>query len=62
MLILNFMYPLRCLRVPPVEYHCTRKHYAVGMINSLITNWKMWKRETGNTAVRRNIDKDCRTE
>jgi hypothetical protein len=23
MLILNFMYPLRCLRVPPVEYHCS---------------------------------------
>jgi hypothetical protein len=22
MLILNFTYPLRCLRVPPVEYHC----------------------------------------
>jgi hypothetical protein len=21
MLILNFTYPLRCLRVPPVEYH-----------------------------------------
>jgi hypothetical protein len=21
--ILNFTYPLRCLRVPPVEYHCT---------------------------------------
>jgi hypothetical protein len=20
--ILNFTYPLRCLRVPPVEYHC----------------------------------------
>jgi hypothetical protein len=24
MLILNFTYPLRCLRVPPVEYHCIR--------------------------------------
>jgi hypothetical protein len=24
MLILNFTYPLRCLRVPPVEYHCLR--------------------------------------
>jgi hypothetical protein len=24
MLILNFTYPLRCLRVPPVEYHCFR--------------------------------------
>jgi hypothetical protein len=24
MLILNFTYPLRCLRVPPVEYHCSR--------------------------------------
>jgi hypothetical protein len=23
MLILNFTYPLRCLRVPPVEYHCS---------------------------------------
>jgi len=22
MLILNFTYPLRCLRIPPVEYHC----------------------------------------
>jgi hypothetical protein len=22
MLILNFTYPLRCLRVTPVEYHC----------------------------------------
>jgi hypothetical protein len=22
MLILNFTYPLRCLRAPPVEYHC----------------------------------------
>jgi hypothetical protein len=24
MLILNFTYPLRCLRIPPVEYHCSR--------------------------------------
>jgi hypothetical protein len=24
MFILNFTYPLRCLRVPPVEYHCHR--------------------------------------
>jgi hypothetical protein len=24
MLILNFTYPLRCLRVPPVEYHWSR--------------------------------------
>jgi hypothetical protein len=24
MLILNFTYPLRCLRVPPVEYHCSK--------------------------------------
>jgi hypothetical protein len=24
MLILNFTYPLRCLRVPLVEYHCSR--------------------------------------
>jgi hypothetical protein len=24
MLILNFTYPLRCLRVPPVEYRCSR--------------------------------------
>jgi len=28
MLILNFTYPLRCLRVPPVEYHWIRpSHY-----------------------------------
>jgi len=26
MLILNFTYPLRCLRVPPVEYHCPRRN------------------------------------
>jgi len=26
MLILNFTYPLRCLRVPPVEYHWIRQH------------------------------------
>jgi len=25
MLILNFTYPLRCLRVPPVEYHWSNK-------------------------------------
>jgi hypothetical protein len=24
MLILNFTYPLRCLRVPPVEYHWSK--------------------------------------
>jgi hypothetical protein len=24
MLILNFTYPLRCLCVPPVEYHCSK--------------------------------------
>jgi hypothetical protein len=23
--ILNFTYPLRCLRVPQVEYHCSRQ-------------------------------------
>jgi hypothetical protein len=27
MLILNFTYPLRCLRVPPVEYHCSTRNY-----------------------------------
>jgi hypothetical protein len=26
MLILNFTYPLRCLRVPPVEYHWSRRY------------------------------------
>jgi len=26
MLILNFTYPLRCLRVPPVEYHWARQN------------------------------------
>jgi hypothetical protein len=25
MLILNFTYPLRCLHVPPVEYHCSKE-------------------------------------
>jgi len=25
MLILNFVYPLRCLRIPPVEYHWLRR-------------------------------------
>jgi len=28
MLILNFTYPLRCLRVPPVEYHWSRLLWA----------------------------------
>jgi len=31
MLILNFTYPLRCLRVPPVEYHCLRQQCAVNV-------------------------------
>jgi len=29
MLILNFTYPLRCLRVPLVEYHCCRQYSAL---------------------------------
>jgi hypothetical protein len=29
MLILNFTYPLRCLRVPPVEYHWSRAFAAI---------------------------------
>jgi hypothetical protein len=33
MLILNFTYPLRCLRVPPVEYHCSRVRFPVGAGN-----------------------------
>jgi len=31
MLILNFTYPLRCLRVPPVEYHWPRSKWGCGM-------------------------------
>jgi len=35
MLILNFTYPLRCRRVPPVEYHCTRRHPIFILFNLL---------------------------
>jgi hypothetical protein len=40
MLILNFTYPLRCLRVPPVEYHWSRQHRSSSMcmLMILITN------------------------
>jgi hypothetical protein len=37
MLILNFTYPLRCLRVPlgvrvpPVQYHCSRFRFPAGL-------------------------------
>jgi hypothetical protein len=47
MLILNFTYPLRCLRLPPVEYHCLRplgywdrqniKLYTI--LNNMCFNW-----------------------
>jgi hypothetical protein len=42
MLILNFTYPLRCLRVPPgvpvppVEYHCSRL-YRQAMVFCVMT-------------------------
>jgi len=45
MLILNFTYPLRCLRVPPVEYHCftpygqeTRLYVAQGHVYKILVN------------------------
>jgi hypothetical protein len=37
MLILNFTYPLRCFRVPPVEYHCSRR-FTPGKMQFVGTN------------------------
>jgi hypothetical protein len=54
MLILNFTYPLRCLRVPPVEYHCSKwrqpflhrsgcifKISRLQRVFTNITNWRL---------------------
>jgi hypothetical protein len=37
MLILNFTYPLRCLRLPPVEYHCSEVQLYDGVSKSFRT-------------------------
>jgi hypothetical protein len=43
MLILNFTYPLRCLRVPPVEYHWDRRlgHEVKSPLAHWIGDWDM---------------------
>jgi len=44
MLILNFTYPLRCLRVPPVEYHWAKRLLLIK--NSLISMGLLWSPST----------------
>jgi hypothetical protein len=53
MLILNFTYPLRCLRVPPVEYHCSRSMITSSLV--LVTNSRL-KREYSHLQFKAVID------
>jgi hypothetical protein len=44
MLILNFTYPLRCRRVPPVEYHWSNTT-AVPSVGTSLQNYRLTTRE-----------------